>query len=88
MAKGCTSCQKHENIPRVPAAELHSVVKPWPFRGWAMDAIKEIHLKSSRGHSYVLVATDYFTKWVEAIPLKRITQDEVIRLIQENIIYR
>ena len=52
-----------------------------------MDAIKEIHLKSSRGHSYVLVATDYFTKWVEATPLKRITQDEVIRFIQEHIIY-
>ena len=82
------SYQKHENIPRGPAAEPHSVIKPWPFRGWAMDAIGEIHPKSSRGHSYVLVAPDYFTKWVEAIPLKWITQDEVICFIQEHIIYR
>jgi hypothetical protein len=26
----------------VPASELHSIVKPWPFRGWAIDLIGEI----------------------------------------------
>ncbi|XP_073279508.1 uncharacterized protein [Primulina huaijiensis] len=37
-AKGCQPCQKHGNIRRIPTDELHSVVKLWPFKGWAMDS--------------------------------------------------
>jgi len=39
FVKGCQGCQKHAGIQRVPASELHSIVKPWPFRGWALDVI-------------------------------------------------
>jgi transposase InsO family protein len=35
-----------------------------------------------------LVATDYFTKWTEAVPLKNMTHMEVINFVQEHIIYR
>jgi hypothetical protein len=35
---------------------------------------------------FVLVATDYFTKWVEAIPLKKMTHREVIDFVLEHII--
>ena len=35
-----------------------------------------------------MVATDYFTKWTEAVPLKNITHREVIEFITEYIIYR
>ena len=52
--------------------EFHSIVKPWPFRGWAMDLIGKIYPASSKGHNFILVATKYFTKWVEAIPLKKV----------------
>ncbi|XP_058202905.1 uncharacterized protein LOC131317365 [Rhododendron vialii] len=41
------------------------------FRGWAIDMIAEIIPHSSLQHEYVMVATDYFTKWTEAIPLKK-----------------
>jgi hypothetical protein len=34
------------------------------------------------------VATDYFTKWVEAIPLKKVDSGYAIQFIQEYIIYR
>jgi len=33
FAKGCQECQKHAGIQHVPASELHSIIKPWPFRG-------------------------------------------------------
>jgi transposase InsO family protein len=36
----------------------------------------------------VLVATNYFTKWTEAIPLKNITHREMIGFITEHIIHR
>jgi hypothetical protein len=36
----------------------------------------------------VLVATDYFTKWTEVVPLKNMTHKEVIHFILEHIIHR
>ena len=42
----------------------------------------------SKGHRFVLVATDYFTKWTETVPLKNMTHREVIEFITEHIIHR
>jgi hypothetical protein len=36
----------------------------------------------------MLVATDYFTKWTEAIHLRNMTHKEVIGFITEHIIHR
>jgi hypothetical protein len=36
----------------------------------------------------VLLATDYFTKWVEAIPLKEVTSENMVEFVKEHIIYR
>jgi hypothetical protein len=41
-----------------------------------------------KGHRYVLMAMDYFTKWVEAVPLKRMTHCEVVNFVQEHLVYR
>jgi hypothetical protein len=36
----------------------------------------------------VLLATDYFTKWVEEIPLKKVTSENMVEFVKEHIIYR
>jgi transposase InsO family protein len=36
----------------------------------------------------VLLTTDYFTKWVEAIPLKKVTSENMVEIGKEHIIYR
>jgi hypothetical protein len=53
-----------------------------------LDFIGQIHPPSSKGHCFVLVATDYFTKWTEVIPLKNMTHKEIIEFITEHIIHR
>jgi hypothetical protein len=70
---GCQDCQKFGNIQRVPASALNLIIKPWPFRGWGIDLIGQINPPCSKGHKFVLLAIDYFTKWVEAILLKKVT---------------
>jgi hypothetical protein len=47
-----------------------------------------MHPSSSKGHHFVLVAMDYFTKWIRAVPLKNMTHKEVIEFIMEHIIHR
>jgi hypothetical protein len=86
--KGCQDCQKFGNIQRVPASTLNPIIKPWPFRVWGIDLIGQINPPSSKGHNFVLLATNYFTKWVEAIPLKKVTSENMIEFVKEHIIYR
>ncbi|GJW47782.1 reverse transcriptase domain-containing protein [Tanacetum coccineum] len=38
------------------------------------------------GAKFVIVVIDYFTKWIEAKPLVKITGKEVIRFVMDNII--
>jgi hypothetical protein len=53
-----------------------------------LNFIGKIHHSSSKGHYFVIVATDYFAKWTEAIPLKNMTHREVIEFITGHIIHR
>jgi len=53
-----------------------------------MDFIGEVSPKSSTGYSWILVATDYFTKWVEAIPTRNTTSKVVNNFLLNNIISR
>ena len=81
IIKGVKLVKKVGDIQSPPAAMLHPIIKPWPFRGWGLDFIGQIHPSSSKGHRFVVVATDYFTKWSEAVPLKNMTHTEVIQFI-------
>jgi hypothetical protein len=86
--KGCEACQRFKNIQLAPAVVMNSIVKPWPFSGWGLDFIGEIHPGSSKGHRFILLATDYFTKWIEVVPLRNMTHQEVISFVPEHIIYQ
>ncbi|XP_028100165.1 uncharacterized protein LOC114299587 [Camellia sinensis] len=50
--------------------------------------ISKIFPPSSKGHSFIVVATDYFTKWAKSILMKSMNQSDIIKIIKENIIHR
>jgi hypothetical protein len=86
--KGCKSYQKFGDVQLAPAAILHPIIKPWSFRGWALDFVGQIHPSSSKCYQFVLFAQDYCTKWTEAVPLKNMMHREVIHFISDHIIHR
>ncbi|XP_070004254.1 uncharacterized protein [Nicotiana sylvestris] len=61
---------------------------PWPFVAWGMDVIEPIEPTASNMHRFILVAIDYFTKWVEPITFKSVTKKAVVNFVHSNIIYR
>ena len=67
---------------------MNLIIKPWPFRGRGIDLIGQIYPQSSKNHKFILVTIDYFTKWVEAIPVKTVTSKEMIEFVKQHIIYR
>ena len=78
----------HGDLIHVPPSELHALTSPWLFLVWGIDIIGKISPKSSSGHEYILVAIDYFTKWVEATSYAGLTAARVAKFIRSHIIYR
>ncbi|KAG5565622.1 hypothetical protein RHGRI_001511 [Rhododendron griersonianum] len=52
-----------------------------------MDLVGPIR-PALRKNRWILAATEVYTKWVEAVPLKKATGDAVATFIKENIICR
>eukprot|EP00253_Pinus_taeda_P014460 PITA_14460 len=82
----CRNCQTSSGRQRKPAFPLQPVNIEQPFEKWGLDIIGEITPHSSKQHKYILTATDYFTKWVEAIPLKTTNSEAIIEFIEQFII--
>ncbi|XP_070012575.1 uncharacterized protein [Nicotiana sylvestris] len=62
--------------------------EPWLFVAWGMDVIGPIEPAASNGHIFILVAIDYFTKWIEAMTFKSVTKKAVVDFVHSNIICR
>jgi hypothetical protein len=86
--KGFQVCQRFGKIQMIPASVMNPIIKPWPFRGWGMDMIGKINPPSSKSHQFILAITDYFTKWVEAIPMKSVASKDIINFVKEHLIHR
>ena len=55
---------------------------------WGIDMIGEIRPTASNGHRFILVAIDYFIKWVEAASFATVTKNVVARCIKHNLVSR
>ena len=84
----CHKCQTFADNVNAPPVPLNVLAAPWPFSMWGIDVIGAIEPKASNGHRFILVAIDYFTKWVEAASYASVTRNVVIRFIKKEIICR
>ena len=53
---------------RAHPAPMFSGITVGPFTKWVID-YTTFNPPSARGHRYIIVAVDYFTKWVEAMTM-------------------
>lgn len=53
-----------------------------------MDIIGKIHPPFDKGHHFILVAIDYFSKWAEVVPLTKVKTNSVINFVKNHIICR
>ena len=88
FVKKCHKCQIYADKVHVPPTFLNVISAPWPFSMWGIDMIGMIEPKASNGHRFILVAIDYFTKWVEAASYAKVTKQVVVRFIKNNLICR
>ena len=60
---------------------------PWPFAQWGLHIVGPFP-KVAGNKRYLLVGTDYFTKWVEAELLANIKDADAKKFIWKNIVTR
>ncbi|CAN1337766.1 Transposon Tf2-6 polyprotein [Linum perenne] len=87
LVKRCHKCQLFANTHHLPSTVLQPIVSPWPFAFWGMDLLGPFPEAVGK-RKYIIVAVDYFTKWVEAEALASITVYQVQKFVLKNIITR
>jgi len=75
-AQQCKQCQQHADWHHAPLEELRSIHSPWPFHTWGIDNLGSFPLAVCQ-MKYLVVAIEYFTKWMEVEPVAQITTCKV-----------
>jgi hypothetical protein len=65
--KKCPPYQIFNKMARTHPTTLHPIISIGPFSKWGIDFM-QCKPTSARGHSYIIVIVNYFTKWAEAMP--------------------
>lgn len=87
-AKTRHKCQIYVDKMHVPPTPLNVLAVPWNFSMWGLYMIEMIEPKASNGHRSILVAIDYFTKWVEVASYANVAKQVVSLFLKNNIICR
>ena len=52
-----------------------------PFSAWGIDIMGKIAPPASNGHEFIVMAVDYFSKWIEAESFKKLGAKQMARFI-------
>ncbi len=80
FVQACDSCQRAGRPSHSDEMPLKPQLVIEPFERWALDFVGPINPLSNH-KTYILVATEYVTKWVEAEALPRATEESVIQFL-------
>ena len=86
-AKKCYQCQRFAPNIHQLGGVLNPQSSSWPFVQWGLDIVGPFP-KAAGNKKYLLVGTDYFTKWVEAEPLANFRVWMQKKFIWKNIVTR
>lgn len=79
----CEACQKRD-----PARSEEALHPTWVNGMWQKVGLDIVHMPSSQGMKYLVVARDDFSGWPEARALHSATAKNVAKFLWENVICR
>ncbi|XP_045023874.1 uncharacterized protein LOC123468657 [Daphnia magna] len=85
--QACEICTANMTSTYRALLHPHELAKA-PFQVIGMDFLGPITPVSPNGNSYILVITDYFSRWVEAVALKDQTAQTTAECVYKTIIVR
>ena len=85
--KKCDPCQRMSPILKSPVQDLVSISSPWRFAQLGIDIVGPFPIAPAQ-KKLLLVATYYFSKWIEVGAFASIKDRDVTRFIWKNIVCR
>ncbi|XP_071708667.1 uncharacterized protein [Rutidosis leptorrhynchoides] len=79
------ACQIHAPVKRSPRCNMIPIYAAWPFCKWGIDIVGPFP-RGVGNVKFLVVAIDYFTKWVEEKPLSTITGRKILTFVWEDIV--
>lgn len=86
FVRNCDVCQMANPSNRAPASTLHPIPVSGLFHRWGIDMVGPL-TTTKNGNRYLIVATEYLTKWVEATAVPDKTSDGIHKFLM-NLVYR
>jgi hypothetical protein len=87
LVQKCENCQKCARDQKQSSSLTQLIQPTWPLQRWGLDLLGP--LPPAQGNlKYVVVAVEYFSKWIEAKPLATITSATVQKFFWQNIVCR
>jgi hypothetical protein len=87
LVQKCENCQKCARDQKQPWSLTQLIQPTWPLQRRGLDLLGP--LPPAQGNlKYVVVAVEYFSKWIEAKPLATITLATVLKFFWQNIVCR
>jgi hypothetical protein len=87
LVQKCEGCQKCARDQKQPSSLTQLIQSTWSLQRWVLDLLGP--LPPAQGNlKYVVVAVEYFSKWIEAKPLATITSVTVQKFFWQNIVCR
>jgi hypothetical protein len=86
FVRRCARCQKHGNINTRDAMPLQNNLQIELFDVWGIDYMGPF--PKSGDAEFILVAVDYVSKWVEALPCRAVDSKHAKKMFQEVIFLR
>ncbi|XP_071714616.1 uncharacterized protein [Rutidosis leptorrhynchoides] len=87
VIKTCDACQRHGTVQCLPKYDLISASSTWPFCKWAIDIVGPFP-RSVGNANFLVVAIDFFSKWVVAKVLARMMGENIKKFVWNDIICR
>ena len=85
--KACPKCVQHKRYQPHQHGLLEPFRSDYPFHKMGGDVAGPFK-RSNGGYKYILVLIDYFTNWIEAIPLKSLSAEDTARAFFKAVISR
>ncbi|GJU33358.1 reverse transcriptase domain-containing protein [Tanacetum coccineum] len=80
LIRACQDCQVHKPVPKNPQQKLTPIASLWLFYKWGID-IAGPFLEGPGKVKFLIVAIDYFTKWIEAKPVATISGNQIKKIV-------
>jgi hypothetical protein len=88
IVRVCNESQNFASKHKLLSLPLKPIITSGPFQQWGLYFISEINTPFSGKHKWILIATEYFTKWIEVVPTRNSTDKVIMNFLETNIFAR